>query len=152
VPALSLDDPRPQHAIEHLLRAAREGRSTEAVRIFFEDSGLFHEEEVAALAGAGAYRLLAPNVPAWCREMAEYGGAVDPSVLARVDVPVLLLRGTRTAGWFRDSVRYVADRLTDVRVREVAGAGHMGPRLAPEPVAAELVRFFTSLTARSPSR
>ena len=86
---------------------------------------------------------MAPNVPAWCQEMPEYAGATEPSVLAQVRVPVLLLQGTRTPSWFVDSVRYMERHLADVRVAAVEGGGHMGPVLVPEIVAGELIRFFS---------
>jgi pimeloyl-ACP methyl ester carboxylesterase len=145
VPALlGDDDPRPQQAIERVIGLAGEGRHAHAVRAFFEESGLFLDDEVALLAATESYALMAPNVPAWAQEMAEYGGAVEPTVLSRVTVPALLSRGSRTPDWFRVSVDHVAERLADVRVREIAGAGHMGPLVAPEPLATELVRFVTT--------
>jgi pimeloyl-ACP methyl ester carboxylesterase len=143
VPAVaSQDAARQQDAIERMISAADEGRLSDSVRIFFEESGLFNEEEVAALRESGAFEAMAANVPAWCQEMPEYSRAVDASVLEQITVPVLLLQGTRTAPWFRDSVRYVAEKLTDATVVTIPGAGHMGPRLAPEPVAGEIARFF----------
>jgi pimeloyl-ACP methyl ester carboxylesterase len=146
VPALASQDAADEEAaIERMMGAAGENRLEEAARIFCEESGLFNQEEVAALRAAGAYETMAPNVPAWCQEMPEYAGAVDSSVLERVGVPVLLLQGADTAPWFRDSVRYVAARLRDATVVTIPGAGHMGPRLAPEPVARALVPFFTSV-------
>jgi pimeloyl-ACP methyl ester carboxylesterase len=134
---------REEDAIESMMVAAGEKKLSEAARLFFTESGLFNDGEVAALAAANAYEMLAPNVPAWCQEMPEYGGAVGPSILAGVGVPVLLLQGADTAPWFRESVRYVAEKLPDATVVTIPGAGHMGPRLAPEPVARALIPFFT---------
>jgi pimeloyl-ACP methyl ester carboxylesterase len=144
VSAVPGEDPaRVQDAVIRMMTAADEGQHVDAVRIFFEESGLFNEDETAALSATGTYELMAPNVPAWCGEMAEYAGATEASVLERVSVPVLLLRGTRTPSWFVDSVRYVERHLADVRVAEVPGGGHMGPLLVPEGVADELIRFFS---------
>lgn len=134
---------REEDAIERMMAAAGEDRLSEAARIFFEGSGLFSDGEVAALAASNGFEMMAPNVPSWCQEMPEYGSAVDPSVLERVGVPVLLLQGADTAPWFRESVRYVAEKLPDATVVTVPGAGHLGPRLAPEPVARTLIPFFT---------
>jgi pimeloyl-ACP methyl ester carboxylesterase len=133
---------RQRDAIERMMGAAGENRLGEAVRVFFEESGLFNDEEVVGLRASGAFDAMAANVPAWSQEMPEYAGAVEASVLDRVTVPVLLLQGTNTASWFKDSVRYVARKLPDATVVEIPGAGHMGPRLAPEPLADELIRFF----------
>lgn len=132
-----------QDAIKRMIATAEEGRHADAARIFFENSGLFNGDEVAALAATRTYELMAPNVPAWCKEMPEYDAATTESVLARVGVPVLLLQGSRTAPWFAESVRYMERNLADARVAVVEGAGHMGPALAPEGVASELIRFFS---------
>jgi pimeloyl-ACP methyl ester carboxylesterase len=146
VPALaSQHAAREEDAIERMMAAAGENKLEEAARIFCEESGLFSDQEVAALRASDAFATMAANVPAWCQEMPEYGGAVNPSLLSQVTVPVLLLQGADTAPWFRESVRYVAARLPDATVVTIPGAGHMGPRLAPEPVARALVPFFTGI-------
>ncbi|WP_409332412.1 alpha/beta fold hydrolase [Trujillonella humicola] len=140
VPALDHDGE--DAAIERMMAAAAAGRHAEAAGIFFAESGLFTDGEVDALASSGAYDVVAPNVPVWCAEMAEYAGAVDPAVLEEVRFPVLLLRGTDTAAWFAESVAFVADRLAGSRVRDIAGGGHMAPLLRPAEVARELTDFF----------
>jgi hypothetical protein len=101
VPALvGGDDRRPQEAIARVVGAAGEGRYADAARIFFEDSGLLLEDEVAMLVSTGRYERMAPNVPTWAKEMPEYGGAVEPSVLARG-------RGPRVAAPGRSHTRVV---------------------------------------------
>jgi pimeloyl-ACP methyl ester carboxylesterase len=79
--------------------------------------------------------------------MPEYAGATTESVLSQVTVPVLLLRGSRTAPWFVASVNYMERLLANSQVAEIDGAGHMGPVLAPEGVARALTRFFAAVTA-----
>jgi pimeloyl-ACP methyl ester carboxylesterase len=149
VAAVASDDTRLGDTIAAMVAAAGQSRYADAVRIFFEDSGLFNDDEAAALSAHGIHERMAPNVPAWLAEMPEFGGAVDPAVLGRVTVPVLLLRGTRSPGWFHDSVRFVAEHLVDVRVRDVGGGGHMAVLARPDAVAGELARFFASSAAPS---
>jgi hypothetical protein len=75
VPALvGGDDRRPQEAIARVVGAAGEGRYADAARIFFEDSGLLLEDEVAMLVSTGRYERMAPNVPTWAKEMPERRG------------------------------------------------------------------------------
>jgi len=124
------------------LELVEQGQLSDAVRIFFEDSGLFNDDEVAALAAADAFETLAANIPSFLQELAEYDHAVDDAVLGAIDMPVLLLHGSRTAAWYRDSVAYLAQRVHDPAVAEIPGVGHLGPSLAPEHVADELTRFF----------
>jgi pimeloyl-ACP methyl ester carboxylesterase len=132
-----------EEAIVRMMAAADADRYAEAAQIFYEESGLFNDDELAAMAATKTHELMAPNVPAWCEEMPEYAGATVESVLAKVTVPVLLLKGSRTAPWFAASVRYMKRNLANTRVVEVAGAGHLGPAFVPEGVASELVQFFS---------
>jgi pimeloyl-ACP methyl ester carboxylesterase len=69
-------------------------------------------------------------------------------VLAKITVPVLLLRGQESllGTFFADSVQHVAKHVADAHVREpLPGLGHFAPILAPEPVAKELISFFESV-------
>jgi pimeloyl-ACP methyl ester carboxylesterase len=102
VAAVFKDDPtRLQVAVTRMVATVDAGRPAEAVRIFFEESGLFNDDELDALSAVGTYEMMAPNAPAWCKEMPEYAKATEESVLANVAVPVLLLRGSRTASCLR---------------------------------------------------
>lgn len=68
----------------------------------------------------------------------------DPSILAAVDVPVLLIHGAETSSWFRQSVDFVASRLDDVTVTVLDGAGHFGPYANPAGLVEPLVGFFST--------
>ena len=135
--------------IERVGEVAAAGRLADAVRIWVEFVAT--DDELAAAAELGFFEALAPNVPVQLREFeqlfeSDVSGPTDPSELATIDVPVLLLHGTRSVPdpWFVDSVRHVAAHVDDARVREIEGAGHLGPALEPEAVADELGRFFAA--------
>lgn len=132
-----------------------EGRLADAVGAFSEL--VANDDELAALSSPEAIEALAPNVPVQLQEFvqlleSQHAGEfwqrspTAPSQLARIAVPVLLLYGSRTAlgTWITEGARYVADQVADVRVHEVAGAGHFGPALHPEPIADALGQFFAS--------
>jgi pimeloyl-ACP methyl ester carboxylesterase len=73
--------------------------------------------------------------------------STDPEAMARVSVPVLLLRGqqTRRATFYADTEQYVADHVPDPHVRGLPGVGHFAPTVAPEPVAEALISYFGSV-------
>jgi pimeloyl-ACP methyl ester carboxylesterase len=130
--------------------AAAEGRLLDAAQIAFEDCALANDEELATLAAAGATELVAPNVPVHLRDE----GFVDhrflePDRLERLTMPILLLHGSRTHPFYSHVVAHLTDLLSVAHVREVDGAGHMGPLLAAETVAAELTRFFAQAPVRT---
>jgi pimeloyl-ACP methyl ester carboxylesterase len=58
------------------------------------------------------------------------------------------LLDTRTKPWFDDSVRDIATHVRDPRIREIAEAGHFGPRTAPRAVADALIQFLSPATNR----
>lgn len=45
---------------------------------------------------------------------------------------------------FKAAARNLSEWLADARLAEIAGAGHIGPLTTAEPVANELVAFFSS--------
>lgn len=133
--------------MEQVGTAAADGRLMDAVRAFARWIGT--DAEIAALEETGFYNRWAGCVPAMLRfvqQDASHHGprSTDPEALAAVTAPVLLLRGRKTllGTWFADAARHIAQHVSDPHVRELPGAGHFAPVLAPEPVAKELIRFF----------
>jgi pimeloyl-ACP methyl ester carboxylesterase len=134
--------------------AAADGRVADAVRTFAQ--WICTDDEIAALEQTNFYERWAGCVPAMLRfvqEDASYEGprSTDAEALGMITAPILLLRGQQTAlgTWFADAIRHIAQHVSDPHVRELPGAGHFAPVLAPEPMAKELIRFFGS--ARQPA-
>jgi pimeloyl-ACP methyl ester carboxylesterase len=145
---------RTSATMEQVGMAAADGRLVDAVRTFA--AWICTDREIAALEETDFYQRWAGCVPAMLRFLhddAAYQGprSTDPEALGRVDAPVLLLRGQQTelATWFADATRHIAQHVSDPHVRELPGAGHFAPVIAPEPIANELVRFFESVRQES---
>lgn len=126
---------------------AQQGRLAAAVRIFAEVVG--NDDEIAALDAAGAFEIMGSNVPAdlaGSQQSQEYQGplATDPSALAQIAAPVLLLHGGRSneRSWFHAGVRHIAEHVPQATVHEFADLGHLAPMVEPEPIADEIARFF----------
>lgn len=141
------DVARIEEMYTRLGQAAAEGRLADAARELIDLVG--NDDEVARLSATDYFEAAGQNVPVHLQELeqaiqSDDPGPTDPSVLARITVPVLLLHGSRTAmdDWFTDSMRYVADHVADQHVLEITGAGHLGPYCEPDAVADELVQFF----------
>jgi pimeloyl-ACP methyl ester carboxylesterase len=110
-------------------------------------------EERHALEADNAFEAWAPNVPTVLRELPmtleglASGGfsPTAPATLASVTVPVLYLHGTRTPStWYVDGADHLARYVADIRVTPIDDVGHFAPMLAPEPLAAALIRFFSA--------
>jgi pimeloyl-ACP methyl ester carboxylesterase len=138
---------RLRDATAALAAGIESGRTDEALGPLFEL--IANEEEAAALSeDAAALDELAAYLPvdlAELREAIAFEGPspTDPAALARIDVPTLLLHGSRTASpWFTASTHFASRHIAGANMREIVGNGHLGHLVAPERVANELVPFF----------
>jgi pimeloyl-ACP methyl ester carboxylesterase len=135
--------------LQQIGAAAADGRLADAARAFHPF--VASDDELAAL-DADYYERSGPAFPPLLRAVQALQGyegprATDPEAMARISVPVLLLRGqqTRRATFYSDAERYVAEHVADPHILELHGVGHFAPALAPEPVAEALVSFFETI-------
>ena len=140
--------------MEHVGMAAADGRLADALREFA--LWICAGPEIAALEEMDFYQRWAGCVPAMLRyvqEDASYEGprSTAPEGLRTIIAPVLILRGRQTmlGTFFADAARHIAEQVSDPHVRELPGAGHFAPLVAPEPVARELIHFFESVWPES---
>lgn len=140
--------------LERMRELVAAGDSVAAARTFLDFVGT--DEEMAGLAESGGLVEAARFIPVDIAEIEqamtyEGPGPTDPSVLAKVTAPALLLcgRASKQQGWFDEGARFAAEHLPDGGIREVANAGHLTHLVRPEPMAHELRRFFAAVPAPS---
>jgi pimeloyl-ACP methyl ester carboxylesterase len=80
-------------------------------------------------------------IPEW---HAAFGEPTPLQALAAIDVPTLLLTGTRSTASARAVVQLLAPVLANVRVEAVEGAGHMAPLTHSEHINPLIERFLAS--------
>jgi pimeloyl-ACP methyl ester carboxylesterase len=136
-------------AMQQVGAAAADGRLLDAVHAFLP--GFCTDNEIAALEETPFYEQWAGGIPAALRFLQHdmsYEGArsTDPEALVQVATPVMLLRGEQTplGTFFADVERYLAQHVVEAHARELPGAGHFAPLVAPELLAKELISFFES--------
>lgn len=141
------DATRLEDTITRVSDTAENGRLAEAARIFSEL--VANHDEQAALSASGYFEECARYIPTFLQELeqgtqAQGPSPTDPTILAKITAPVLLLHGARSAlhDFFADGVRHVADHAPHTQVRELPASGHFGVTFAPEPIAHELLKFF----------
>lgn len=134
-------------AMEQVGVAANDGRLDDALRAFLV--GICTDDEIAALEGTDFHQRWAGGVPEMLVFLQHVMSTEDPGPLAaealeQMTAPLLLLTGAETLlpTMFGNVARFVNERVADAQVREVAGAGHFAPVVAPEVVAEELTSFF----------
>jgi pimeloyl-ACP methyl ester carboxylesterase len=147
--ATSEVDPSSSHEkATRSVEAWAEGRLADAARVMIEGAATY--DELAALSARGAFEAWASKVGVAVQEMQqarefEKSSPTHPSLLTRITVPILYLHGERTpTTWYREGVRHVANHVADLHVVEIPGVGHFAPLLAPERIASELIRMFTT--------
>lgn len=139
---------RDERGFGRIAQLAEEGRFVDAARVFVEEIAVAERPELDGMAATGAYDAMASNVHPFLQEMVSGPGVTDASVLGKLTIPVLLAYGTETTPFSKTVVRLLANQLPDTRVREIEGVAHFAPRVAPEPLAEELSRFFSETLAQ----
>lgn len=145
-----------QGVLERMGAEHADGQDVEAATTFLAFVG--NDEEMSALAASGSLAECARYVPVDLTEIQqafeEQGPTpTDPTVLAQITAPVLLLAGTesRQGEWFGRGVRFAAEHLPDAQVREISGIGHLTHEVRPEPLARELREFFATTLEKAPA-
>lgn len=135
--------PAVAHAIDH-------NNLTEAAEIF--TSMIATDDEIAALSASGYFKEAGRYMPVFLGELEQDAasndpGPTEPSHLATITVPTLLMYGSQTKlrDWFSRGVRHVAQHVSESETREISGAGHFGVALQPRAIAEHLTRFFTQV-------
>jgi pimeloyl-ACP methyl ester carboxylesterase len=127
--------------------AVADGRLHDAVQIMTIEIGLDHDEQALFAAPAVAV-LVHPLIPVALRDTREFYRPLD-GALEKLTMPVLLMQGARSGDHFKGAIRYLAERLDDAQMVEIAGTGHMGPVTAAEAVAQDLARFLQQMSSKA---
>ena len=143
------DRERFDQAVDAVGRLVDEGRLVDATRTWHQASGIVSEEQLAATPDE-FFEAVAPAMAIQVEEFRQAGESpgptpTDPSELATLSVPVLLLHGAESVPFFVNGVDHVAGHVAETTVRSIPGVGHGGWVFAPEAVAAELADFFTTV-------
>jgi pimeloyl-ACP methyl ester carboxylesterase len=116
-----------------------------AVREFLHDVGGYSQEEIEEFEDSPVWELRKQVVPTVPRELrAESRYAIDRAALGELEIPVLMLVGSRSPEWATRSTTAYAEALPDVTVQTLEGQGHGGSVSAPELVAEGVARFLGS--------
>lgn len=140
-----------QSTLPAMVQAVNEGRLTEATQDFLEL--VANADERTRFDGSDYLEEAARYIPVFLDELAQgatssASSPTDPAALADIDVPVLVLHGTRSAqyDWFAAGADHVAAHTSEAEVREIDGAGHFGVMFQPGAIADQLARFFSRTT------
>ncbi len=143
------DRTRFEQTLDEVGQLLDEGRLVDAARTWQAASGIISDEQFAAIPDE-VFDAIAPAMPIHHEEFRQAGQApgptpTEPSELAALTVPVLLLHGAASVPFFVNGVDHVAGHVADATVRSIPSVGHGGWVFAPDVVAEELTHFFTGV-------
>jgi pimeloyl-ACP methyl ester carboxylesterase len=119
------------------------GERDAVLREFFREVAGYSEAAIAEAEGTPVWearRRIVPTVPRELR--AEGAHRFDSGALSRLEMPVLLLVGSRSPDWARESVDAHVEAIPGAELRTLDGHGHSANMTGPDLLARELERFF----------
>jgi pimeloyl-ACP methyl ester carboxylesterase len=133
--------PPPPAAADRIRELVAAGRERDAVIFWMTDVIHLPEEATAGLQDAPWVADLAPLARTLPYDIAVTAGGVPADELAKVDIPVLVIGGGNSPGWFQRSVAEQTAALPAARQTTLSGYDHNAP---PEVLAPILAEFFTT--------
>ena len=139
-PFLNEDSPRPSaDPAGRIRQLVAEGRRHEAVVFWMSEVVGMPDEMVTQMEGAPWVKALEPLTPTLPYDIAVTDGGVPAAELANITVPVLILGGANSPGWFQRSVGEQAAATPGAQLRMLDGFDHNAP---VEVIAPILASFF----------
>lgn len=139
-PFLNEDTPRPAvDPAEHIRELVSSGHRREAVVFWMSEVVGLPDEVLAQMEGAPWVTDLEPLTPTLPYDLAVTAGGVPTAELGKITVPVLVLGGRNSPGWFQRSVAEQAAAIPAARLKMLDGYDHNAP---PEVITPILTGFF----------
>lgn len=141
-PFPALEPPMSDAQYARVKAAIAEGRPADAVQVLTGEIIGLGADEQAFFSAPGVAERAQAALPVVVKELPEMNRPFEDALLQKLSMQVLVLSGNRSRIEFKHAARDLSERLADARLAEVAGAGHVGPLTAAQPVAHELIGFF----------
>jgi pimeloyl-ACP methyl ester carboxylesterase len=139
----ALTDLAPPGFVDRLEELTDAGRHEEVVTVLLRELAGLTEEELERTRALPSWAGRVAAAPTVVREQrVEERYRFDPGRFADVRVPTLMLAGGETSPDLLASTEMLASALPDVRVRRLAGQGHVAMLTAPDMFVREVVAFL----------
>jgi pimeloyl-ACP methyl ester carboxylesterase len=137
-----LDEDTPPPAVDpadRIRELVGSGRRGEAVAFWMSEVVKLPDQLLAQMAGAPWVTALEPLTPTLPYDLAVTAGGVPTAELAKITVPVLILGGKNSPGWFQRSVAEQAAATPGAQLKMLDRYDHNAP---PEVITPILIDFF----------
>jgi pimeloyl-ACP methyl ester carboxylesterase len=142
-PLGELGDPPPNDLIDKIQSLVDEGRREEALITALRDVVQMAPEDIEEYRSLPSWPARIEAVHTFAREeRVSIQFHFDHASINELGIPILLLKGTDSPRWFKDSVDKMHSLLPGSQVRELPGQQHAADVLAPEMVASALIEFL----------
>ncbi len=122
-----------------------EKKFLQAAEFFVENSDLIYKkDEIASGYPSELWITAAKNLPIFLAEQQHMSEVDNPDLLSKIKIPVLLLQGTESKEWFKDSVKYLVGHLLSPVIYPIEFAAHFGPYTHPEIIALAIKNYFST--------
>jgi len=139
-PFLNEDTPPPAvDPADGIRELVNSGRRGEAVAFWMSEVVRLPAEMLGQLDGAPWVKALEPLTPTLPYDLAVTAGGVPTAELEKITVPVLILGGKNSPGWFQHSVAEQAAATPGAQLKMLHGYDHNAP---PEVITPILIEFF----------
>ncbi|MFC9935897.1 alpha/beta fold hydrolase [Glutamicibacter sp. NPDC127525] len=147
-PGLPLNGPVAGAALAPFSTLVASGDMDAALRFGVENYVGLTADEATAFAQTPEWSKLMPLTPTWTRELAAIDSfTFDIQRLSTLATPALMMAGELSPAWLVDVTRQMHEALPQSTFAVLPGQGHGANASAPDLVAAELVRFASTLNA-----
>jgi len=124
-----------------LLLAA--GDAEGLVHTFFRKALGLGDDDIRMMRAQPSWAARVAAAPTLPRELRNHPDELfDPGQASQVDIPTLLLTGSKSAAGLKADVRFVAETVPDARVVDLPGQAHSADVFAPQLVAEALLAFL----------
>lgn len=147
-PGIRLAGPIGGDAVSAMEDALAAGETDSAMEIGTRRVVGFSEEETTAARGAPGWAEQTALVSTWPRELRALDAIeVTPAVFADITVPTLLLRGSESPAWLRETTERTSGWIKGAHLVELPGQSHGATDTAPEMVADAVTTFLQDVTS-----
>lgn len=145
-PGLRLDGAIGGDAVADMERALRAGDAESALATGWQRVVGLSEDEVVAAKDTPMWREQLALINTWPRELQALDGlTVVPADFADIRTPTMLLRGTESATWLRESTERISGLIPGASLVELVGQGHGAGDTAPAMVASDVRAFVNGI-------
>jgi pimeloyl-ACP methyl ester carboxylesterase/quercetin dioxygenase-like cupin family protein len=145
-PGLRLDGAVGGGVVAEMERSLRAGDTESALAAGWQRVVGLSEEDVRAAQGSAMWKEQLDLINTWPRELRALDElTLVPADFADIRTPTLLMRGSESVSWLRESTEHISGLIPGASLVELVGQGHDASDTAPAMVAGDVREFVNGI-------